>query len=66
MNKCLYCGISIPELRYDSLGRKLTKSTKYCSNAHRNKHIKELNIEKYQAYYREYYQNNKDKYGGKK
>jgi len=62
MNKCLYCGTEIPSIRLDSIGRKLTKFTKYCCKAHRNAHIKELNKEKYKAYYQNYYQNNKEKY----
>ena len=51
MNNCLYCNEPIPELRYDSLGRKLTKTTKYCCKDHRNRDIKESNKDKYKKYY---------------
>lgn len=61
-NICLYCGIEIPEERFDSIGRRLTKSTKYCCRDHRNKHLKENNKERYKKYYQEYYKNNKEKY----
>ena len=62
MNKCLYCNKEIPGIRTDSLGRKLTKFTKYCCKDHRNRHIKESNKEKYKKYYKKYYQENKEKY----
>jgi len=65
MNKCLYCNEYIPEVRTDSLGRKLTKFTKYCCKDHRNRHIKAENKDKYKAYYAEYYKNNKERYGKK-
>jgi len=52
----------IPEIRIDSIGRKLTKSTKYCCKKCRNDDIKARNKDKYKSYYQNYYQNNKEKY----
>jgi len=62
MNKCLYCNKEILAVRLDSIGRKLTKFTKYCSKKCRNDDIKARNKEKYKSYYQSYYQNNKEKY----
>jgi len=62
MNKCLYCNKEIALIRIDSLGRKLTKGTKYCCKDHRNRHIKESNKDFYKNYYAEYYKANPEKY----
>ncbi len=60
--KCLKL---IPEVRLDSLGRHLTKSTKYCCKKCRNDDIKEQNQAFYKKYYKKYYQENKERYGVK-
>jgi predicted nucleic acid-binding Zn ribbon protein len=52
---CLYCGKSIPKDRIDSIGRRLTKDTKYCSKNCRNYDIIKKNPEKTRQYMHNYY-----------
>jgi hypothetical protein len=62
-NKCLYCGKDIPLIRKDSLGRDLTKTTKFCNNNQkcRNAFFRSTHRKHYKEYMHNYYMEHKEK-----
>jgi hypothetical protein len=58
--KCKCCNKQIPKIKIDTLGRKTTKTSDYCNNYCRNKYLTTVT---HPAYFKRYYQDNKDKYG---
>ena len=61
MNKCLQCGKPLSENRVDSLGRRLTRTTKFCCKKHRNDYSVAMNRGHIKKYMAKYYQDHKEK-----
>jgi hypothetical protein len=54
---CLNCGGVIPKIKYDSLGRRNTRTSNYCDNNNlcRNQFIIAKDPEKHKNYMKDYY-----------
>ena len=61
MKHCLNCDKLIPAIKFDTLGRRNTRTSKYCNN---NNYCRNLYLRKvtHPDYYKNYYLNNKEKY----
>ena len=64
MKHCLNCGKPIPKVKYDSLGRKNTRTSNYCNNNKlcRNAYIRNHNRKKYKKYMAKYYLDHPEKF----
>ncbi len=60
--KCQYCGKEIPDIRYDTFGRRVTRPTKYCSKQCRNRAIYEANYDRLKEYRKQYYKDHLEKF----
>jgi hypothetical protein len=63
--KCKCCNKQIPKIKIDTLGRKTTKTSDYCSNRGycRNKYLTTVT---HPHYFKRYYQENKERYKNEK
>ena len=53
---CLNCGLPIPKIKYDTLGRRNTRTSHYCNMYCRNKYLISKDPEGNKKYHKEYYQ----------
>ncbi|MBA7709153.1 hypothetical protein ES703_118065 [subsurface metagenome] len=64
MKLCLNCGKPIPKIKYDTLGRKNTRTSNYCNNNKkcRNAYLRKRNPKKYHDYMQKYYLDHPEKF----
>ena len=56
---CKFCGQEIPTVKFDTFGRRNTRTSDFCNKNHASSYFRLTHPD----YYKTYYKNNKDKYG---